>query len=353
MAQEYSAPGADSNVNPLNTTGLCLLSLDGGGVRGLLTLHVLKVIMGELNHQRQLNGLGRVKPCDVFDMIGGTSTGGLIAIMLGRLEMDVDECIAAYNKLSADVFAKPRSTLRTILSGRVKARFDSAKLKKAVLEIISNSSLPTDAPFNDGHDRGFTAAKDLKGIEQLRSYNIGGKESLPCTIWEAALATSAASGFFDPVNIGARKFIDGALGANNPVEQVEREAMNVWCDEKGELKPLVQCFVSIGTGNLGKKPIDDRFDRFVLGTLIGIATETEKTAESFGLRWRQHYDEKRLFRFNVAQGLQDVGLEEHEKRDVIETATSQYLEEQAQRSSRRDCVQNLQAKQSVSAVEFA
>lgn len=78
MAQEYSAPGADRDVNPRDTTGLCLLSLDGGGVRGLSTLHVLKVIMGELNHQRQLNGLDRVKPCDVFDMIGGTSTGGYV-----------------------------------------------------------------------------------------------------------------------------------------------------------------------------------------------------------------------------------------------------------------------------------
>lgn len=197
-----------------------------------------------------------------------------------------------------------------------------------------------------------TAAKDLNGIEKLRNYNIGGKESLPCTIWEAALATSAASGFFDPVKIGARQFIDGALGANNPVEHVESQAMDVWCDDDGNLKPLVKCFVSTGTGNLGKKPIEDRFDKFILGTLIKIATETEHTAEKFTQRWRQHYEEKRLFRLNVAQGLQDVGLEEHEKSGVIETATSQYLEEQVQRSSLRDCVRNLKAKQCVSVVEF-
>lgn len=66
--------------------------------------------------------------------------------MLGRLEMVVDECIAAYNKLSADVFAKPRSTLRTILSCHVKARFESDKLEKA--------NLSTNTPFNDGCDRG-------------------------------------------------------------------------------------------------------------------------------------------------------------------------------------------------------
>jgi len=57
-------------------TGLCLLSLDGGGVRGLSTLYVLKSIMDGLNHARALSKLPVVKPCEVFDLIGGTSTGG-------------------------------------------------------------------------------------------------------------------------------------------------------------------------------------------------------------------------------------------------------------------------------------
>lgn len=65
-----------SESNPLDTTGLCLLSLDGGGVRGLSTLYILKGLMMRLNHQRQSDGLNQVKPCDVFDLIGGTSTGG-------------------------------------------------------------------------------------------------------------------------------------------------------------------------------------------------------------------------------------------------------------------------------------
>ena len=62
--------------NPLDTTGLCLLSLDGGGVRGLSTLYILKSIMDRLNGERKKNSLPLVKPCDVFDLIGGTSTGG-------------------------------------------------------------------------------------------------------------------------------------------------------------------------------------------------------------------------------------------------------------------------------------
>jgi patatin-like phospholipase/acyl hydrolase len=66
----------DSEPNPLDTNGLCLLSLDGGGVRGLSTLYILKGLMKRLNDQRQSDSLPRVKPCEVFDLIGGTSTGG-------------------------------------------------------------------------------------------------------------------------------------------------------------------------------------------------------------------------------------------------------------------------------------
>jgi patatin-like phospholipase/acyl hydrolase len=63
--------------NPLDSTGLCLLSLDGGGVRGLSTLYILKNIMDRLNHERNKTAkLPPAKPCEVFDLIGGTSTGG-------------------------------------------------------------------------------------------------------------------------------------------------------------------------------------------------------------------------------------------------------------------------------------
>src|ERR1700735_1756364 len=62
-----------------------ILTLDGGGVRGLSSLLILREIMEEIGRQ---SGAERTPlPCDYFDLIGGTSTGGLIAIMLGRLRM--------------------------------------------------------------------------------------------------------------------------------------------------------------------------------------------------------------------------------------------------------------------------
>jgi len=64
--------------DPLNQTGLCLLSLDGGGVRGLSTIYILKGFMTRLNDERQAANLPLVKPCEVFDLIGGTSTGGYV-----------------------------------------------------------------------------------------------------------------------------------------------------------------------------------------------------------------------------------------------------------------------------------
>jgi patatin-like phospholipase/acyl hydrolase len=63
-----------AHANPLDEVGICLLSLDGGGVRGLSSLYILKGIMDLLNHERK--DLPPLKPNELFDLIGGTSTGG-------------------------------------------------------------------------------------------------------------------------------------------------------------------------------------------------------------------------------------------------------------------------------------
>lgn len=74
--QQNIVDGPNEAASDLDTTGLCLLSLDGGGVRGLSSLYILKGLMTRLNDERESLGLPRVKPCDIFDLIGGTSTGG-------------------------------------------------------------------------------------------------------------------------------------------------------------------------------------------------------------------------------------------------------------------------------------
>jgi patatin-like phospholipase/acyl hydrolase len=62
-----------------------ILSLDGGGVRGLSSLLILRDIMEDIEHRTEADETP--KPCEYFDLIGGTGTGGLIAIMLGLLGM--------------------------------------------------------------------------------------------------------------------------------------------------------------------------------------------------------------------------------------------------------------------------
>ena len=70
-------------------TPLRILSLDGGGVREISSLYILKELMDQTKlHDNPNELLETLLPCDFFDLIiCGTSTGGLIAIMLGRLEM--------------------------------------------------------------------------------------------------------------------------------------------------------------------------------------------------------------------------------------------------------------------------
>jgi patatin-like phospholipase/acyl hydrolase len=54
-------------------------------VRGLSSLLILREIMNDI--EQQVEATEPVRPCEYFDLIGGTSTGGLIAIMLGTLGM--------------------------------------------------------------------------------------------------------------------------------------------------------------------------------------------------------------------------------------------------------------------------
>ncbi|KAJ4007884.1 hypothetical protein NW766_009695 [Fusarium irregulare] len=140
------------------------------------------------------------------------------------------------------------------------------------------------------------------------------------------------------------EFVDGALGANNPVEQVEEEATELWCPETGNIKPLVKCFISIGTGNMGTYDINDRLDKF-MATLAKMTTDAERIAESSMRRWRQEYDQSRYFRFNVEHGLKSVGMKEYRKKGDIQAATYRYLDSQVQSMLLRKCVENLVLKQ--------
>jgi hypothetical protein len=163
-------------------------------------------------------------------------------------------------------------------------------------------------------------------------------------IWEACRATSAASSFFDPITVGryGEEFVDGATGANNPVWEVWNEAQLMWGPEP--LESRIKCLVSIGTGVPSLKPFRD--DIFCIGkTLVAIATETEQTAERFR-RDKSYLDNTgRYYRFNVARGLEDIGLEETSRRKEIAAATRRYVQAQEVFKQMQACAGNAEVRE--------
>jgi len=181
----------------------------------------------------------------------------------------------------------------------------------------------------------------------LRSYPSPGVASqLDCKIWEACRATSAATSFFDPISIGpfGQQFSDGATGWNNPVRQVYTEARRLWPDSK------IQCLVSIGTGKPRLSAFGDGL-REVAKTLVRMATETELTAEEFLLDHADLGLTKAYFRFNVLQGLEEVGLQEYSAVPTIASATMAYLESQEASEQVKQCVLQLRAELSEGIIE--
>lgn len=120
------------NTPPIKHTPR-ILSLDGGGGRGLSTLLILRNLMEEIGRR---NGTSTAaKPCDYFDMIGGTSTGGLIAIMLGLLGMVSSSFSTKTNG------RKYKSALRHTLICRKKylpsIKFSGERCQPAIINVAS------------------------------------------------------------------------------------------------------------------------------------------------------------------------------------------------------------------------
>ncbi|KAF2671026.1 FabD/lysophospholipase-like protein [Microthyrium microscopicum] len=115
---------------------LRILSLDGGGIRGYSMLIILQEIM----HRTFVEMEGRApkrheipKPCDHFDLIVGTGTGGLIALMLGRMRLTVEQCKDVYVRMTKKVF----ETDKTIAGIPYRSTlFKASRLEDAIRECV-------------------------------------------------------------------------------------------------------------------------------------------------------------------------------------------------------------------------
>lgn len=168
----------------------------------------------------------------------------------------------------------------------------------------------------------------LKSVRLLRSYNgYSAGDYTEATIWQAARATSAAPTFFKPLMMGPpgmeEKFVDGAVGYNNPTRELLNEAARIFAPEHP-----VACIISVGTGlkHLTKKKVPGFLQSNIpvdaIKAMITMATDCEQTAESM----RQHfaYIPDLYFRFNVIHGIGTIGLDEWKQVPYIIRETKEY-----------------------------
>lgn len=214
-----------------------ILSLDGGGVKGVLTLGMLEVLEAEL---RKRSRNPELVLSDYFDLIGGTSTGAIIASGLA-LGKSVGELIDMYTELGPKVFGKTKGDGYIMGS-----KYDSRALRKVLYEVLGRKTLGTrqlrtglaihakridtgaawvltnnpGAPYFDPPD--------------LRPGDVPNKEY---RLINLVMASAAAPTFFDEIKIPMRYnkkdkpdkfgyFVDGAVGGfNNPSVQLLLTAM--------------------------------------------------------------------------------------------------------------------------------
>lgn len=318
---------------------LKFLSLDGGGVRGLSSLIILKRVMDILGAKMKRQDL---QPYQYFDLIGGTSTGGIIALMLGRMRMSIDDCINEYQRLGSIVFGKPRNG---------EYMFDEKVLVRETKAVVAKYLGKEDAPLLDplGDDACNTVVYTIpyqNAVQQtataLRSYINEDKDPRPkaWTIWEAVRATSAALTVFEPFVHGPPgkevRYMDAGFGYNNPSDLILQEARSLWeGDHYLTLNSDVGIFLSLGTGMGHIVRMDNdsviqtvtakfRAPIKAVDAMKQIVTGTNRihriVADQFGSNSIRYY------RFNVDQGLEGVKLFDHKRREDMEVDTDAYLE---------------------------
>lgn len=147
MAAQVTLRRKDSTVGP----PLRILSIDGGGVRGYSVL----IIIQELMYRTYVEMYGKApkrnqipKPSDHFDLIVGSGTGGLIAIMLGRLRLDLETCKEMYIRTSRKVFESDKRIAGIPYTSTL---FKASKLEEAIKQCVMEHTI-LKSEGNDGSD---------------------------------------------------------------------------------------------------------------------------------------------------------------------------------------------------------
>jgi hypothetical protein len=248
-----------------------MLALDGGGIRGLITLGILKAI------ERTVG----TPLCDYFDYIAGTSTGAIIATGLAR-GMTVDEVITFYMRTGAGMFQRTRflERLNSLYRGGpleqqlrhvfgAHTTLEPEHLKTLLLVVTRNVTTDSPWPISSNPEARYN-------VRSLSDCN------LCVPLWKLVRASTAAPVFFPPevIQLDATDdsktfvFVDGGVTPyNNPAFLLYRFATDPayrlnWA--RGESNLLL---ISVGTGaaaTLGARPDDPESN--LLSTGLSIPT---------------------------------------------------------------------------------
>ncbi|KAJ6128005.1 hypothetical protein N7471_009222 [Penicillium samsonianum] len=325
-------------MRPRTSEPLRILSLDGGGIRGISSLLILERIMEKIRDVQHLDHVPR--PCEHFDLIGGTDTGGIIAIMLGRLGMTVDECIRAYRTVAQRVFIPKQNAIIPVRpNGIFSAQVFEEAIKQTVREFCTDGecvnrrrygfSTPpcqhSDLPFREQACTktvvfAITKVNVDAGPTPFRTYDKSTSLN-GCTIWEVARATSAATTFFKPIKLGRDgiEYIDAGFGYNNPCDKLITEARNAF-PGRDNLQIL-----SIGTG-LGNVVEITNTRPSIIDALQKMATSSNKVAASLD---DEYGDSGHYFRFNVERGLENISSSDWDQDSTISAHTNNYLSQKS------------------------
>lgn len=190
-----------------------VLALDGGGIKALFTAHVLARLEADLG----------VRITDHFDLIAGTSAGGILALGFGS-GLRPAEIVEHYSDLTERVFPRARQAKWRLVPRAVRPAYSSARLREVLAGVLGTRQLGESTqrlviPSWDVQ-RGEVHIFKTPHHERLRR---DGRISMV----DVAMATTAAPTYFEAARVDGQRLIDGGVWANNPSVVAVSEAVSM------------------------------------------------------------------------------------------------------------------------------
>jgi uncharacterized protein len=189
-----------------------VLAIDGGGIRGLIPALVLAEI--ERRAERPV--------FELFDLIAGTSTGGILACALCAPDpLPAEQVAAIYEEEGPAIF--DRSAWQRIRSaeGLLDEKYDAGALDRALERFLGDKRLADTIPELIVPTYDMTEPGPF--FFKTRSARERRLEDFPLTV--VARATAAAPTYFEPLPVGARALVDGGVFAVNPAMSAFAEVL--------------------------------------------------------------------------------------------------------------------------------